>query len=136
MTWCQIKGNIPYFYTSAKEAINFEQSFQTIARAALQQEAEAELYADYPDPIRIDQDLVNRAFIQTTDPRSTHYSTIRHQDIVPEHVFGRRLELLTLAVLGQIEAEANWHRIAREWIYGDDPVTELGKAETEYLAGR
>ena len=88
------------------------------------------------EPIRIDQDLVNRAFIQTTDPRSTHYSTIRHQDIVPEHVFGRRLELLTLAVLGQIEAEANWHRIAREWIYGDDPVTELGKAETEYLAGR
>ncbi|GAC97714.1 hypothetical protein PHSY_005301 [Pseudozyma hubeiensis SY62] len=56
MTWCQSKGNIPYFETSAKEAINVEQAFQTIARAALQQEAEAELYADYPDPIRIDQD--------------------------------------------------------------------------------
>ena len=23
----------------------------------------------------------------------------------------------------------NWHRIAREWIYGDAPVTELGRAE-------
>ncbi|EPQ27238.1 uncharacterized protein PFL1_05161 [Pseudozyma flocculosa PF-1] len=56
MTWCQSKGNIPYFETSAKEAINVEQAFQTIARAALQQEAEAELYADYPDPIRIDSD--------------------------------------------------------------------------------
>ena len=88
------------------------------------------------EPIRIDQDVVNRAFIQTTDPRSTHYSTVRHQDIVPEHLFGRRLELLTLAVLGQLEAEANWHRIAREWIYGDEPVTELGRAEAEYLAGR
>ena len=88
------------------------------------------------EPIRIDQDLVNRAFIQTTDPRSTHFATVRHQDIVPEHLFGRRLELLTLAVLGQLEAEANWHRIAREWIYGDEPVTELGRAETEYLAGR
>ncbi|WFD41894.1 Ypt/Rab-type GTPase Rab7 [Malassezia psittaci] len=54
MTWCQSKGNIPYFETSAKEAINVEQAFQTIARNALQQEAEAELYADYPDPIRID----------------------------------------------------------------------------------
>ncbi|CAD6943865.1 unnamed protein product [Tilletia laevis] len=56
MTWCQSKGNIPYFETSAKEAINVEQAFQTIARNALQQEADAELYADYPDPIRIDSD--------------------------------------------------------------------------------
>ncbi|KAG7562907.1 hypothetical protein FFLO_01597 [Filobasidium floriforme] len=54
MTWCQSKGNIPYFETSAKEAINVEQAFQTIAKNALQQEAEVELYADYPDPIKID----------------------------------------------------------------------------------
>lgn len=54
--WCQSKGNIPYFETSAKEAINVEQAFQTIARNALVQEAEVELYANYPDPIRIDQD--------------------------------------------------------------------------------
>ena len=57
MTWCQSKGNIPYFETSAKEAINVEQAFQTIAKNALQQEAEAELYADYPDPIRIDSSI-------------------------------------------------------------------------------
>lgn len=43
MNWCQSKGNIPYFETSAKEAINVEQAFQTIAKNALQQEAEAEL---------------------------------------------------------------------------------------------
>ena len=28
MTWCQSKGNIPYFETSAKEAINVEQAFE------------------------------------------------------------------------------------------------------------
>ncbi|KAE8543229.1 hypothetical protein D1P53_000717 [Cryptococcus gattii VGV] len=50
------KGNIPYFETSAKEAINVEQAFQTIAKNALAQEAETELYADYPDPIRIDSE--------------------------------------------------------------------------------
>ena len=44
MTWCQSKGNIPYFETSAKEAINVEQAFQTVAKNALQQEAEVELY--------------------------------------------------------------------------------------------
>ena len=86
--------------------------------------------------IRIDQEVVNRAFIQTTDVRSTHFATARHQDIAPEHLFGRRLELLTLAVIGQLNAEANWHRIAREWMYGKEPVTELGRAEAEYLAAR
>jgi Ras-related protein Rab-7A len=43
--WCQSKGNIPYFETSAKEAINVEQAFQTIARNALKQGSdEAEVF--------------------------------------------------------------------------------------------
>jgi Ras-related protein Rab-7A len=54
MTWCQSKGNIPYFETSAKEAINVEQAFQTIAKNALQQESDVEI--DFPDPIKIDSD--------------------------------------------------------------------------------
>jgi len=36
--WCQTKGDIPFFETSAKEAINVEQAFQTIAKNALLQE--------------------------------------------------------------------------------------------------
>ena len=43
MTWCQSKGNIPYFETSAKEAINVEQAFQTVAKNALQQEQDDQL---------------------------------------------------------------------------------------------
>ena len=35
--WCQTKNEIPYFETSAKEAINVEQAFQTIAKNALAQ---------------------------------------------------------------------------------------------------
>ncbi|KAG0003856.1 hypothetical protein BGZ79_010928 [Entomortierella chlamydospora] len=54
MAWCQSKGNIPYFETSAKEAVNVEQAFQTIAKNALQQEVEVEI--DFPDPIKIDSD--------------------------------------------------------------------------------
>ncbi|KAI9356823.1 small GTPase superfamily [Pilaira anomala] len=56
MAFCQAKGNIPYFETSAKEAINVEQAFQTIAKNALQQETDVELYSDITDPIRIDSD--------------------------------------------------------------------------------
>ncbi|KAF7721870.1 hypothetical protein EC973_003987 [Apophysomyces ossiformis] len=54
MSFCQAKGNIPYFETSAKEAINVEQAFQTIAKNALQQETDVEF--DINDPIRIDSD--------------------------------------------------------------------------------
>ncbi|KAI9021209.1 vacuolar biogenesis protein [Hyaloraphidium curvatum] len=53
MTWCQAKGNIPYFETSAKEAINVEQAFQQIAKMALAQEQEVEI--DFPEPIRINE---------------------------------------------------------------------------------
>ena len=53
-------------------------------------------------------------------------------DMRPEHLFGRRMEMLTLAVLSQLRARANWHRIAREWMYGDEPVTELGREEADF----
>jgi hypothetical protein len=40
--------------------------------------------------------------------------------------------MLTLAVLSQLHARANWHRIAREWMYGDPPQTELGREEAAF----
>jgi hypothetical protein len=57
---------------------------------------------------------------------------MRHQAMRPEHLIGRRTEMLTLAVLSQLHARANWHRIAREWMYGDAAVTELGREEEEF----
>lgn len=54
LAWCQNKGNIPYFETSAKEAINVEQAFQTIARNALKQETEDDLYI--PDTVDVNAD--------------------------------------------------------------------------------
>jgi len=37
-SWCQSKGDIPHYETSAKEALNVEQAFHTIAKNALTQE--------------------------------------------------------------------------------------------------
>lgn len=34
-TYCQSKGNIPYFETSAKEAINVEQAFEGMPSAII-----------------------------------------------------------------------------------------------------
>jgi hypothetical protein len=68
MTWCQAKGNIPYFETSAKEAINVEQAFQTIAKNALAQEAETELYVDLSITVGITADLRMSGMLTTLIP--------------------------------------------------------------------
>lgn len=48
LAWCQAKGAIPYFETSAKEGINVEQAFQVIAKNALKKETDEELYVPQP----------------------------------------------------------------------------------------
>ena len=88
------------------------------------------------EEIELTPEIATEVMIQMSDPRSRHFGQMRHETLPPDHLFGRRLEMLTLAVLGQLRATANWHRIAREWIYGDEPVTELGKAEAEFYARR
>ncbi|KAJ1833587.1 Ras- protein Rab-7A [Coemansia sp. RSA 2711] len=54
MEWCASKGNIPYFEASAKKDINVEDAFKTVVRNAMDQEAEEDIYNDFPDPIRLD----------------------------------------------------------------------------------
>ncbi|GMI93810.1 RAB GTPase homolog G3D [Hibiscus trionum] len=42
--WCASKGNIPYFETSAKEGFNVDAAFECIAKNALKNEPEEEIY--------------------------------------------------------------------------------------------
>ncbi|WOL08332.1 ras-related protein Rab7 [Canna indica] len=49
--WCTSKGNIPYFETSAKEGFNVEAAFECIARNALKNEPEEDIYL--PDTIDV-----------------------------------------------------------------------------------
>lgn len=62
--WCQSKNGLPYFETSAKEAINVEQAFKNIARNALAQET---------DDIIIDRGFPEPG-ITLTDPRGSSSS--------------------------------------------------------------
>jgi ABC1 atypical kinase-like domain len=88
------------------------------------------------EELELTPEIATEVMIQMSDPRSRYFGKMRHETLPPDHLFGRRLEMLTLAVLGQLRATANWHRIAREWIYGDEPVTELGAAEAEFYERR
>src|ERR687896_283303 len=78
------------------------------------------------EEVHLTPEIATEVMIEMSDPRSSHFGQMRHETLPADHIFGRRVELLTLAVLSQLEAQANWHRIAREWMYGDDPVTQLG----------
>ncbi len=49
MQWCQEKKSEPYFETSAKEALNVEQAFQTIAKNALARDNLRDSYHDIHD---------------------------------------------------------------------------------------
>ncbi|KAH9844995.1 putative Ras-related protein Rab7 [Teratosphaeria destructans] len=51
--FCQAKGGIPYFETSAKEGSNVEQAFEVIARNALAQEESQDFNPDFPETIPI-----------------------------------------------------------------------------------
>jgi len=85
--------------------------------------------------LELTPEMATRALIESAAPHSAYFSKVRHQRLPPEHILARRLELLTEALLGQLHARANWHRIAREWMYGDQPVTELGRLEAEFYGG-
>jgi predicted unusual protein kinase regulating ubiquinone biosynthesis (AarF/ABC1/UbiB family) len=86
------------------------------------------------EEIQLRPEVATQVMIDMSDPRSEHFGQMRHETLPADHIFGRRVEMLTLAVLGQLRARANWHRIAREWIYGDPPVTELGLQEAAFYS--
>jgi predicted unusual protein kinase regulating ubiquinone biosynthesis (AarF/ABC1/UbiB family) len=84
------------------------------------------------EPVSLTPELATQVMIDMSDPRSEYFGQLRHESAPPDHIFGRRMEVLTLAVISQLRAHGNFHRIAREWFYGDQPVTELGRQEAEF----
>lgn len=78
--------------------------------------------------ITVTPELPSGALLVAIDPRATRFAGIRDQYLPPEHAFSRRADFMTFGVLGRLGATNNWHRIAREWIYGEPAVTEIGQA--------
>jgi predicted unusual protein kinase regulating ubiquinone biosynthesis (AarF/ABC1/UbiB family) len=88
--------------------------------------------------VQLTPEWATQVLIDMGDPRSEYFGQMRHEAAPPDHIFGRRMEVLTLAVIAQLHARGNFHRIAREWFYGDEPATELGRMEADFFsrAGR
>jgi predicted unusual protein kinase regulating ubiquinone biosynthesis (AarF/ABC1/UbiB family) len=86
--------------------------------------------------IEISAKRVMKIIESTNDPRSEYYDLMRREAMPADELMGRRMEIGVVAVLGQLRAKRNWHRIMREWIYADAPATPLGEEEWEYFEGR
>lgn len=86
------------------------------------------------EELTITPELATGALVLAIDPRASQFTGIRRQQLPSEHVFSRRADFFTFGVLGQLNSTNNWHRIAREWAYGDEPVTDIGRAIAEWRA--
>ncbi len=86
------------------------------------------------EEIALTPEYATQVLIDMSDPRSEYFGMLRHESAPPDHLFGRRMEVLTLAVIAQLHARGNFHRIAREWFYGDPPATELGREEADFFS--
>jgi predicted unusual protein kinase regulating ubiquinone biosynthesis (AarF/ABC1/UbiB family) len=86
--------------------------------------------------VTIDSELVMNAIAAVTDPRAGFYDLWRRENLPANELMGRRMETGVLAVLGQLRATRNWYRIGREWWFGEEPATELGREEWAYFESR
>jgi hypothetical protein len=86
--------------------------------------------------VTLDRALVTKVLIASGDPRSPHWELMKRGTVPADAMLARRMEGLVLGVLGHLGVTANWHRIAREWLFGDPPSTPLGELEADYLGER
>jgi predicted unusual protein kinase regulating ubiquinone biosynthesis (AarF/ABC1/UbiB family) len=86
--------------------------------------------------VKITPKRVMKMIEVTSDPRSDFFDLVRKESLPADELMGRRMETGLLAVLAQLRATANWHRIMREWVYADPPSTILGEAEWRYFERR
>jgi hypothetical protein len=87
--------------------------------------------------LRIDPEYVAGVIASLVDleAREASLRLLRQLKVPPEEIWLRRVETSLLAVLGQLRATGNWHRIMLETL-GSAPETELGRQDADFWAVR
>jgi predicted unusual protein kinase regulating ubiquinone biosynthesis (AarF/ABC1/UbiB family) len=82
-------------------------------------------------PFTITPRYVSRLMVDAGDPRSEYWELMKNETVPADSLLSNRMQGMTLAVIGQLNATANWHRVMSEWICGAVPSSPLGLAEAE-----
>ncbi|UTI66770.1 AarF/ABC1/UbiB kinase family protein [Paraconexibacter antarcticus] len=83
-----------------------------------------------------------RVDVTQTADMMRRYTQMRGQEgldqltLPAEHFVLMRGVMLVIGLLGQLQAQNTWFDVAREWLFGDAPVTELGQAEETFFGTR
>jgi hypothetical protein len=80
----------------------------------------------------ISRDYIAQVVIDSGDPRSEYWDMMRRGTVPVDALLAGRMAGLTLAVLGQLNATANWHRIVQEIVFGGAPGSPLGELEAGF----
>jgi hypothetical protein len=70
------------------------------------------------------------------------YTAMRSDDafssltLPAEHFVLLRAVMLLIGLLGALQATGTWLDVAREWLLGETPATDLGRLEAEYFVTR
>ena len=88
--------------------------------------------------LQLDPEYVAHVIAYAMDPQLIGHGirVARDLKIPPEEIWFRRVEVGVFAVLGQLRASGNWHRIAGETMFGTPPATSAGEAERAYFDRR
>jgi predicted unusual protein kinase regulating ubiquinone biosynthesis (AarF/ABC1/UbiB family) len=85
------------------------------------------------EPLTLTPSYVSALMVDAGDPRSEYWELMKNETVPADSLFSNRMQGMTLALIGQLGATANWHRVMSEWIYGDEPSSPLGQAEAEFF---
>jgi predicted unusual protein kinase regulating ubiquinone biosynthesis (AarF/ABC1/UbiB family) len=125
-------------FAAAMAELGYVRNLSRLDREAML--TQAALIGDWymrDEVLTIDPDYVAGVVAALIDPRAFEGSMrlVRQIKIPPEEIWLRRVETSVLAVLGQLRATGNWHRIMMEGVTGE-PATELGRLELEFWERR
>jgi predicted unusual protein kinase regulating ubiquinone biosynthesis (AarF/ABC1/UbiB family) len=85
-------------------------------------------------PVTIDAQTAGRGLPLGGDGAFALARTLPGLDLPPDELLFGRMRTTLIAVLAQLSARANWHAIAREWLYDERPRTELGRRDQAFFA--
>jgi predicted unusual protein kinase regulating ubiquinone biosynthesis (AarF/ABC1/UbiB family) len=83
--------------------------------------------------VTITSDVATSAILEHSQLRGPGFKDI---ELPADQIVAARAYMLVLAILGQLTATNNWFSIGRETVFGDDPITDLGRAEADWLGTR
>jgi predicted unusual protein kinase regulating ubiquinone biosynthesis (AarF/ABC1/UbiB family) len=91
-----------------------------------------------PGPFTITSEWASALVRRVFDQSGEHAAVQRAANVPPSFVIIQRINLGLYAILGELEATADWRAISEElWPFVDGPpATPMGEAEAEWLARR